>query len=470
MVAPAEQNWLFASPGEFGTGDGTRENPYGTLAEALGAAGPGNSIVLLDGVWKGDQTVEVSGAREQALWIRAENDGRVVIEGCWFLYDASDVIISGLVFRNTPRGAISVVGASCRTCFDNLSFLDCGRPGESTCTLFLGGSGSKNMLVRNCRFVRSQPDTEGVHSAVMITEGDCDEGAEANSAHLIRGNEIANYGYGVLVGAAEHSPVAYGHTIKYNRVTGATVCGIMSKCNDTRIVRNLVTGSVTGISLCGAESMVTDNRLDSCGEGIAVRGLSHTLTDNCIVGAASCAIHVGGGGEDAPPTAAVLISHNSFCDAGRDGPAGISVESGVQCMVDGNLWAGTGPAMVFGEGGHAHAVNNICTAAESVAPGFKYQKVVLDRREGAFRTASQWGARGVAAGIPGEVVFETVGEEDFSEFEPKEAVEEGQSGPRQMSHTLTDALFFDEDAAEEDMIAEDNIDENLLYDDQNDDD
>ncbi len=115
--------WVSASAGD---GNGTRDNPFESIVRALAVVRPGQTIVLLCGEYADTVTIEISGTLHQPVRIMADPNGRTVVKNAWFLYDTSDLIISGFTFSNVPAVALSVIGACERNRFENLAFIECG--------------------------------------------------------------------------------------------------------------------------------------------------------------------------------------------------------------------------------------------------------------------------------------------------------------------------------------------------------
>src|SRR5512136_894987 len=109
---------LWISPQAKSGGDGTHENPFRDIERAIAIVKPGMTLLLRAGVYCGDRTFDISGTLHQPIRIAAEPGAAVEIKSaCWFFYDVSDVIVSGLVFREAPNSALSVIGACSRNRF-----------------------------------------------------------------------------------------------------------------------------------------------------------------------------------------------------------------------------------------------------------------------------------------------------------------------------------------------------------------
>jgi hypothetical protein len=207
MIARNDQKFVWVTPGEDVSGEGSYANPFRSVSKAVECAMPGQTVVLKRGLYQGDVTIQKSGLIDKPLRIIAEKDAEVICsEACWYLYDVSDIILSGLVFRDSPGIALSVVGTCRRNRFEFLSFVNCGTSVKESCTLFLGGSGQACNVVESCCFERAADAPEehspNVSIGLLISEGDYQEG-EANCDCIITKNRFVNYGYGILVGSQD---------------------------------------------------------------------------------------------------------------------------------------------------------------------------------------------------------------------------------------------------------------------------
>ena len=345
---------LWVAPGSP-AGDGSWEKPYSTIRKALERVEPGNTIVLKSGIYTDDVTIQKSGtARKPVRIICDENSTVEVKEACWFLYDVSDFIISGITFSNAPYGGISVIGACQRNRFDSIQFIDCGTAEKASCTLFFGGSGAECNVVENCLFQRSGDRKNDATIGLMVSEGDIDTGLPIKN-HLFRRNRFINYGYGILVGSDDSSKNPYGHIVEYNTVENCTSGGIVVKCGDTQIRGNLIHSCMSSpISiLSGTGSTIEDNRIVDCATGIQVHGSGHSVTNNCIIRCGSEAVRVCGKTNYLNTEACNLfIENNTSIDCGSNTEdlscvAGFRIEPGTTCIIQRNLVSGKGESCVI---------------------------------------------------------------------------------------------------------------------------
>jgi hypothetical protein len=338
---------------------GTWEQPYSSIEDALEHLDPGKTLVLKDGVYEGDLTIQVSGTARNPIRIMADDDAQVVITGgCWFLYDTSDLIVSGLTFKDAPHGALSVIGKCNRNRFDLLNFINCGLAAKASCTMYFGGSGGSNNIVENCTFEANDQTLEnskGESIALMISEGDLDDGDPVKS-HIIRKNSFKKYGYGVLVGSSNTSTNQYGHIVEYNRIDTCSRAGILVKCGDTLIRGNMVqncnSNSIT--VMAGSASVIDSNRIVDCDSGIRVNGSGHTVVNNCVVRTKTAAVRACGNGPDEVIAASNLfIENNTFVWCGinntdkKSSAPGVQVEAGTSCIIRKNLIYGMGNPLIL---------------------------------------------------------------------------------------------------------------------------
>ncbi|MBN1603894.1 MAG: right-handed parallel beta-helix repeat-containing protein [Chitinispirillaceae bacterium] len=340
---------------------GTWEQPYSSIDAALEHLEPGKTLVLKEGIYDGDLTIQVSGTVRKPIRITADDDALVqIIGGCWFLYDTSDLIISRLTFKNAPYGALSVIGKCNRNRFEYLTFVECGSAGKASCTMFFGGSGGNDNIVESCTFETSDAILEksaGESVAMMISEGDLDDGDPVKN-HILRKNTIKKYGYGILVGSSNSTVSQYGHIVEYNDFDDCLNDGLLVKCGDTlvrgNLLRNCRNHSIR--VMAGCSTVIDSNRIDRCGNGIRVNGSGHTVINNCIIGTGSEAVTVCGSGKEQLAAASNLfVENNTFVNCGNSSGetqtrnCGIRVEPGTSCIIRKNLVYGSGKPLVIAE-------------------------------------------------------------------------------------------------------------------------
>jgi hypothetical protein len=355
MISINDQKFVWVTPGDDVSGEGSYANPFRSVSKAVECAMPGQTVVLKRGLYQGDVTIQKNGLIDKPLRIIAEKDAEVICsEACWYLYDVSDIILSGLVFRDSPGIALSVVGKCLRNRFEFLSFVNCGTSVKESCTLFLGGSGQACNVVESCCFERAADAPVREHSSnvsigLLISEGDYQEG-EANCDCIITKNRFVNYGYGILVGSQDSTTGEYGHQVTYNTLENCSAEGIMVKCGDTLVkgneVKNCAQHAISVVA--GKSSIVEENRIVFCGSGIRVAGKGHTVANNCIASCQKEAINIlSKTSREAAPTLNIIIEQNTCVNWGggshpREKQGGVVIGPGASCILRKNLFHSPG--------------------------------------------------------------------------------------------------------------------------------
>ncbi|MBN2189518.1 MAG: right-handed parallel beta-helix repeat-containing protein [Chitinispirillaceae bacterium] len=359
-------NLWVSSSGKSG-GNGTRENPFNDIGRAVAVVKPGMTIALMAGVYGGDRTFDISGTIDEPIRITAEQGAGVEVRaGCWFFYDVSDIIVSGLTFREAPHGALSVIGSCTRNRFESLRFMDCGSGDSASCSLFFGGSGGSCNIVDGCRFERlprrgpSLADPAARAVGLMVSEGDSD-GGEPISDHVFRKNRFVNYDYGIMVGAGDAPAGKYGHLVENNTVEQCGTAGILVKCSDTTVRGNKVMRcpdrSIAVVA--GRDCVVEANRVIDCGSGIQMSGSGHTAAGNCIVRCDTEALGVNGASAEN-----IIVENNTFVGFGR---TGIRIDSGATAIVRRNLFWGPGKPYAWRDDAETQKERSLI--AENIAAG-----------------------------------------------------------------------------------------------------
>jgi hypothetical protein len=354
------------------------------------------------GVYGGDRTFDISGIIHEPIRIAAGPGAAAEIRAaCWFFYDVSDVIVSGLTFRDAPSGAVSVIGACNRNRFGSLRFIDCGMRDTTSCTLFFGGSGGNCNVVESCRFEHEAAgETKTMRVGLMVSEGDGDGGAPITD-HVFRKNHFVNYDYGILVGAGDAPASQYGHIVELNTVEQCGTAGILIKCGDTTVRNNrVVKCTASGIAVAaGRASAIESNRIFDCGTGIQVNGDGHTVANNFILRCGGEGIGINGEAKvKARRAASNIIVENNTCVG--CGSAGVRIDAGATAIVRRNLFSGegkpcAGAEVIRGRKNQSLIIENMaadgCAAMEGAAAGAVAFK---NADSGDFTNDSGFGAAG----------------------------------------------------------------------------
>ena len=278
---------IFVSPLAQEHGNGSREYPFSSIEEALSLVGAGSSVVLLNGTYSETVSIQISGELTNPIKIRAEKLGGAVVTSNWFLYDSSDIIISGIIFRDIPSQAISVIGNCERNSFYELTFLNCGTSEKKPCTIFFGGSGAYCIVVEKCLFDNRSSKKSKNSIAIIVTEGDTEEQNRANKNFLIRENRFLNYGTTISLGTRDESVSNenYSHIIESNRIEKCFEPAIKVRCNGSIIRDNLIKNcqkSAVDI-ICGSEQEISSNRIENCVNSIELQKSDVTISQNCFI-------------------------------------------------------------------------------------------------------------------------------------------------------------------------------------------
>ncbi len=424
---------LWVSP-EAEKGTGTFEEPY-TLRQALERVQPGNTIILKHGTYKGDVTVQSSGTIDKPIRITTQENAVVEINGgCWYFYDTSDLIVSGLVFRESPSGAVALMGECVRNNFHSLKFQDCCNQDRASSSFFIGGSGAQCNVIEHCFFTRSADSSsvgnDPVAVGIMIAEGDADQQNGLIRDHVIRYNCIENYDCGIMVGTRGNGLEQFGHVIENNVVRNCRLDGIKVNCGDTEIKGNTIRDCENrGIWIAtGCASSIENNRLERCSTGIQVLSAGHIIQNNCIVDSMKQSVHVTAIPADSDvPKSTIIIEQNSFIQHEDESygdflTTGILMDSLSSCVIRKNLISGQRTPYMYVENDPKQTVTLIqdngvsgkCEIKEGCAQA---QAAFVDPDRRNFISESGYGAQGwVATAETDKVLSIQPGEGEPREF------------------------------------------------------
>ena len=335
--------------------NGTFEAPYTDIRKAVMKARPGSMVVLLPGDYTECVNIENCGTITEPIRIVSE-DGcgdEVCCRSGWFFYDVSDVIVSGITFRNIAHQAVSVIGACKRNSFNNLRFVNCGVDKGTPCTFFFGGSGAQCNVVENCIFeIDRKKETKGevdLPIGLMISEGDTQADAEQNKNHIFRKNSFVNYGCAIVVGTRDQQNGSYNHIVENNVIQNCSGDGIRIKCGDTFARGNILQKcKKNGISIVhGRSDVISDNRIEECESGIYIAGYDCTLSNNCIIKSGKQAVFIATkSAENKLLRGNTIIEKNTFVDSGikcgTSSCSDILLDTNTNCIIRRNIFHGKG--------------------------------------------------------------------------------------------------------------------------------
>lgn len=336
---------VWVSPESDEPETGTPTMPFTDVGRALAAAKPGQTILLRAGEYCADSTLQNSGTIDRPINIRPETPGSVTVRGaCWYLYDASDLVITGIAFRDCPGGALSAVGASSRNSLRELTFVNCGLEHRPACTLFFGGAGAECNVIEQCSFTHDSPESPDnlttSRASVALILGNGSAGDQAlNRDFVVRDCVFTNYGYAVIVGTSDNAGSYLGHVIERNRIEDTRGDAITVRCSDTIVRANQIvrTGRAAVTLTAGSSSVVENNRIVDCETGVQITGQAHTVQGNCLVRCGGAGMHVVAGAAGGDDTGVVLVHRNTLVDCSA---IGVLLDSGTSAIVDSNHFAG----------------------------------------------------------------------------------------------------------------------------------
>ncbi len=243
------------------------------IGRALEAAGPGDTLVVRDGVWN-DVTLRWCGKADAArpVVVLAENPGRVVVGGRSSLHiSGSGLVVSGLLFRNctAERGAIvefrdgDSLAGGCRLTECVLDSCNPARRDISYSYVHLYGRGNR---VDHCSFTGKL--NLGVTLIVMLNYDGCDD-----NHHSIDHNY---FGPRPVYGSNGAETIRVGTSQQCMQNSRAHICdNLFDRCN----------GEVEVVSIKSSENVIERNVFYECQGVLALRhGDRNQALDNMFIG------------------------------------------------------------------------------------------------------------------------------------------------------------------------------------------
>lgn len=303
---------IFVSANYDGESNGSEKAPFTSISAALDVSSPGSRIIIKEGTYSESVSIQTSGTLSEPIKIEAEKENKVLITSSWFLYDSSDIIISGINFCNIGSQALSIIGLCERNSINNVSFENCGTDSKTPCTLFIGGSGSNCNVIEKCNFSVSNSQTKSI--GVMISEGNSDEEAKANRNIIVRENSFNGYDTSIIIGTGDNidEKGLYGHIIEGNRIINCKSEGIRLRVGDIFVKDNLFKNCDNyGITIkSGVEQTVSFNRFDNCHTAINVESDDILIRQNIFINSKSNVINIDI--DESGPKGSIAINHNTF--------------------------------------------------------------------------------------------------------------------------------------------------------------
>lgn len=282
MIHKASSKNIWVTANSNAGGDGSKESPFGSILEAVEAANPGETVILLAGTYKESLSLnEKKGEENNPITLIGESDGDVIIEAEWYLYSVSDFIFSSLTFKNISNSAISIVGDSKRNIFKKIYFEECGT--VSNCSFFMGGSGGEGNIIEACRFHNHVESVD--HIGVMLSQSKDEEDASIaiSKNMVVRYCSFSKMGTAILAGSGDDIS-DYGYISVEDTLIEDSHEGVRVKSNGTSvkgmIFRNVSTGIV---HLEGVDLDICDNRFERCGTALLCSYGDITIHENCFI-------------------------------------------------------------------------------------------------------------------------------------------------------------------------------------------
>lgn len=334
MFNPLSTKNLWVSPIASENGDGTIETPFNTITAALAKAQRGSVVVLLAGTYEETVTIqELHGNEDNPITICAfpNSEQPIIAESEWYLYNVTDIIISGIQFQKTAHSAISLVGNSLRNSIRHCQFDHCGL--DNGCSIFLGGSGGFCTVIENCHFTGDPKAIE--HIDIMISQSiDSDDDDSTISEHtMIRYNHFSNCGTAIVMGSTDELDLCGNHQIDENLFENCHE-GIRVKTRGATICGNIFRSCQWGINLqAGNDTVINDNRFENCTHSAQIFWGDVTFRDNCCVNAPISIPH------EQTDTSAMIIHNNSFISTTNDTAPLLVVTNNIPLLISDNIFA-----------------------------------------------------------------------------------------------------------------------------------
>jgi len=123
MIGEAAATSYYVSPTPSGSDEntGSSDSPWATFDKAMNVLHPGDTLIIMDGIYYQSLHIDISGTKENPITIKAENEGQVVIDGrssinpC-VIYKSGQVIafidLEGIVFKNAKSAVVQLADVS----------------------------------------------------------------------------------------------------------------------------------------------------------------------------------------------------------------------------------------------------------------------------------------------------------------------------------------------------------------------
>lgn len=413
-------------------GNGSEDAPLDSIKRGLEIAGPGDTLHLLAGEYSETVTIELSGTLELPLRIEGATGNTVTISAPWYLYDVTDIIISGLQFKDIESPAISLIGACQRNSISSSSFVNCGSSSKTACTLYMGGAGSYCNTIEKCTFEEGTPDLSSPSYGILVAEGDSQTPETLNRSIIIRESSFNGFTHAIILGTGDEEPPfeQFGHCIEFNVIKNTRADGIVLKCHDVTVRDNY-------ISLCrgcaisivrGREHILVSNRISDCHEGIHASASDINILENTFINTQNSEIVLEKGGSN--EFESTTISANTFFRSSDQSNFSelIRIKTGGNIIIDNNIFSAPHAENLTSECSSLVTAHNITDNKNLLREGIDLNESIpfTDVKNGNYTTALAMGAANWSS--EGEN-FPPIQTESFSEIEQPAAADDLPADP-----------------------------------------
>jgi len=244
---------------------------------------PGVTLELLPGKYRKNLVID-----QDNITIRAVNRKDDSTEVCFWrstiaINNAKNVIIEGLVMRQSPVTSIQINNGSSFISIKKCKFFACNTK-KVIVTLWLDQN-TNNCKVENCLFDMQNAigmqhnEVSHVYTiAIMSHQIKCTD-------HQFSGNSIYNYGYGIQLGTAGTCLEEGRHKVLNNYIDHPLSDGIHIKAAKCIVQNNVVYGAqrFSVSARAGYSSVFKDNTCKDGLTGIRILGSGHVVCSNNLI-------------------------------------------------------------------------------------------------------------------------------------------------------------------------------------------
>jgi hypothetical protein len=115
MLTPqgATAETYHVAPNGSDSKSGSIDAPWATFGHAMTNLQPGDTLVIKEGTYHQSLNVKVSGTPDKPITIKAEHDGKVIVDGegklqPFFIDGRHDMVVEGIVFKNSNKSVVQL--------------------------------------------------------------------------------------------------------------------------------------------------------------------------------------------------------------------------------------------------------------------------------------------------------------------------------------------------------------------------